>query len=250
MKDLRTIFIFSNVIIFLKIRCVNLEAAQISPLLPYGVKKTTILPHIMKNISNFAKHFCTVIQDPKNYRIVKYLKKTNDSTFLIQMKFRNSHFSHIFFFFAWVIDSLLRWVSLGDSAGRFGCANLGAARLPVAILAMGIKRKSVCVCERERERERERRKELARRFEFGARVAWVPDWLGLVATERAETEQTRSRCVTQHAREENSYIFSRLRPASVIESGRKSTRWRKEEIGECVFVCVCVCVLQARTKLL
>ena len=156
MKDLRTIFIFSNVIIFLKIRCVNLEAAQISPLLPYGVKKTTILPHIMKNISNFAKHFCTVIQDPKNYRIVKYLKKTNDSTFLIQMKFRNSHFSHIFFFFAWVIDSLLRWVSLGDSAGRFGCANLGAARLPVAILAMGIKRKSVCVCEREREREREK----------------------------------------------------------------------------------------------
>ena len=31
----RTIFMFSNVIIFLKIRCANLDAAPISPLLPY-----------------------------------------------------------------------------------------------------------------------------------------------------------------------------------------------------------------------
>ena len=32
----RTIFIFLNVIIFLKIGCSNLDAAPISPLLPYG----------------------------------------------------------------------------------------------------------------------------------------------------------------------------------------------------------------------
>ena len=39
----RTLFIFLNVIIFLKIPCANLDAAPISPLLPYGIICTKIL---------------------------------------------------------------------------------------------------------------------------------------------------------------------------------------------------------------
>ena len=56
----RTIFIFLKVIIFLKIGCTNLDAASISPLLPYGQR------NFQNNLKIGVGHFFVAI-----YNILK-----------------------------------------------------------------------------------------------------------------------------------------------------------------------------------